>query len=138
MGGRVVLVTGGCHRMLTGSLLLPSTRNRLTRIEAVIREVGLDSDTVVMAEARFRIVEDLRGLGREEEASAHARSPVGFLHWMLARVLVGESIDIGESQLRTFQQGFPPAERDFPNLRRHVCVAASALLAGRPVGASPA
>ncbi|NOK38860.1 hypothetical protein HMI49_37305 [Corallococcus exercitus] len=90
-----------------------------------------------MAEERFRVLEDLRKMGRVEEASALTRSPISFFKWLLARELAGESLDVGEPQLGEFQQGFPPAEQDFANLRRHVCIAASALLTGRPVGANP-
>ncbi|NRD48337.1 hypothetical protein [Corallococcus exiguus] len=90
-----------------------------------------------MAEERFRVLEDLKKLGRADESASRTNSPISFFKWMLARVLAGESLDLGESQLRAFQQGFTQAEQDFANLRRHVCIAASALLAGQPVGASP-
>ncbi|RKG57585.1 hypothetical protein D7X30_18960 [Corallococcus sp. AB011P] len=76
-------------------------------------------------------------MGRAEEALSHLTSPILLFDWLLARLLAGESLDMGEPQLQAFQQGFTPAEQDFANLRRHVCVAASALLTGRPVGSSP-
>ncbi|MCY1068402.1 hypothetical protein OV090_26910 [Nannocystis sp. RBIL2] len=91
-----------------------------------------------MAEERYRVSRDISRIGSPERLPTLERAPLWFFDWMLARVLAGEPVDIGEQQLRTFQEGFVPAEFDFSNLRRHVCVAAIALLAGLPMGASPA
>ncbi|MBK8258008.1 MAG: hypothetical protein IPK82_35750 [Polyangiaceae bacterium] len=90
-----------------------------------------------MAEERYRCFDDLCKLGRREELPELTDSPISYFKWLLARVLTGQDLSIGLEQFENFQVGFPPAEGHFPNLRRHVCLAASALLLERPVGTNP-